>query len=226
MQQDIIWAVIAFTLTLLVFSYLFGDNFLFRFVAYLFVGVTAGYMAVLMIYQVLLPRIIYPLRGGSTPEILLAVVPLVLGLLLFGKLVPRLSFLGNVPAGFLVGVGAATLVGGALLGTLGGQIQSAANGFDLRTAAQTGRSPVALLLESGVLLLGTISTLVYFQFSVRTKNGQAAGRPPVVERIAGIGKAFIAFTLGALFAGVFAAAVTALIDRLDFLTEFIFNFLT
>ena len=47
-----------------------------------------------------------------------------------------------------------------------------------------------------------------------------------MERIAGIGKAFIAFTLGALFAGVFAAAVTALIDRLDFLTEFIFNFLT
>jgi hypothetical protein len=39
----------------------------------------------------------------------------------------------------------------------------------------------------------------------------------VVELLARIGQIFIAITLGALFAGIFAASITALIERLDFI---------
>jgi hypothetical protein len=37
----------------------------------------------------------------------------------------------------------------------------------------------------------------------------------VVEFLAQVGRVFIAITLGALFAGVFSAALAALIERMD-----------
>jgi energy-converting hydrogenase Eha subunit A len=46
----------------------------------------------------------------------------------------------------------------------------------------------------------------------------------LVNLLAVIGQVFIAVTLGALFAGVFSAALTALIERLDFLRTVIASF--
>ncbi|NPV75068.1 MAG: hypothetical protein HPY59_01710 [Anaerolineae bacterium] len=222
MQLDFLWTLTGFILTLLIFSYLFGDHFLFRIVAYLFVGVMAGYAAVLLIYQAILPRLVYPLLEGGALQTLQAVIPLALGALLLTKLTPRFSRLGNLSMGYLVGVGAAVLTGGAVVGTLTSQVQAATVGFDLQAAAMVGRNPAGALAEASLFLLGTISALIYFQFSVRDKR-QKAERPPLLEAVATIGKVFIAITLGAIYAGVFAAALTALIDRLDFVTEFIFN---
>jgi hypothetical protein len=222
MQLDFLWTLTGFILTLLVFSYLFGDHFLFRITAYLFVGVMAGYAAVLLIYQVILPRLVYPLLEGGALQILQAAIPLALGVLLLSKLTPRFSRLGNLSMGYLVGVGAAVLTGGAVVGTLTGQVRAATAGFDLQAAALAGRSPAGALAEASLFLLGTISALLYFQFSVRDTR-QKTERPPLLEAAATIGKVFIAITLGAIFAGVFAAALAALIDRLDFITEFIFN---
>jgi predicted membrane protein len=39
---DLIWGIIGFLLSILVFSYLIGDNPLFRFAIHLFIGVSAG----------------------------------------------------------------------------------------------------------------------------------------------------------------------------------------
>ena len=46
---------------------------------------------------------------------------------------------------------------------------------------------------------------------------QAPSRPLFVETLAQVGQLFLAVTLGSLFAGVFSAAITALIERLDFI---------
>lgn len=218
-QVDLIWTLVSFIVTLLVFFYLFGDNPLFRVVSYLFVGVTAGYVAVIVIYQLLLPRLVLPLVVGSAAERLVTLVPLALSVLLLAKLSPRLTRLGNVSMAYLVGAGAAVILGGAVLGTLIGQGIGTINMFDLRPGAALGRSPVLLLLEGILVLLGTVSTLIYFQFSARAQGDLPPRRPAVVETIAGIGQIFIAITLGALFAGVYFAALTALIDRLNFLKD-------
>ena len=42
---DLITGVISFLFTILIFSYLLGDNPLFRIASYIFVGVSAGYVA-------------------------------------------------------------------------------------------------------------------------------------------------------------------------------------
>ena len=56
--SDLIWGFIGFFLSLLVFSYLIGDNPLFRFVIHLFTGVSAGVVSVIILYQVLYPRLV------------------------------------------------------------------------------------------------------------------------------------------------------------------------
>ncbi len=205
-----VWLIVSFVVTLLIFSYIFGDNPLFRLASYAFVGVAAGYTALVVVYQLLWPKLVQPLMGGN----LLLLVPLVLGIILLLKLFPRYARFGSLPMSFLVGVAAAVAIGGAVLGTILGQVQGAINNFDFSAPVE---NPVLTLVEAVLVLIGTICTLAYFHFGARVKNEQPPARPIYVETLAQVGQLFLAVTLGSLFAGVFAAAITALIDRLDFI---------
>lgn len=221
MDLDTIWMLVSFVLTLLVFSYLLGDNALFRIVTYIFVGVSSGFVSVILIQQIIWPRLLQPVfSGGNLAEILLNLVPLILGVLLFTKLSPRFSTLGNFSMAYLVGIGAAVIIGGAVFGTLLPQSVATINLFDLNSPTARQIGPLWQLLQGIVFILGVLTTLVYFQFSARSKLKQnQPERPKLVEGIARFGQVFIAITLGALFAGVYGTAITALIERLDFLRE-------
>jgi hypothetical protein len=150
---------------------------------------------------------------------LLLVVPSVLGLLLFAKLSPRSSRLGNPAMAFLVGTAAAVAIGGAVLGTIIPQSLASINFFD----PSAGGSLLERLFEGSIFLLGTISTLVYFQFSGR-KTPDGPQRSRLVSGVAWVGKLFIAVTFGVLFAGAYAAAMTALIERMFSLWAFLSSF--
>jgi hypothetical protein len=217
--MDLLWTIVSFLLTLLILSFIFGDNPLFRIAAYLFVGVSAGYAAVLMIYQVLWPRLVVPIVAGDW----VVAIPLALGLMLTFRLVPSFSRVGNLSMAYLVGTAAAVAIGGAVVGTLLAQMRGAIDSFGPLSGASAG----SRLVEATVMLVGTVTTLVYFQFSARSQPNQPPQRPVVVETLARIGQLFIAITLGALFAGVLAATLTALIERLNFiqttLTTYLFK---
>jgi len=219
--SSLFWTFTSFLLTLMIFSYFFGDNPLFRMATYVFVGVTAGYVAVLVVYQVLLPRLIWPLLYGSIGERLLVVLPLVLSLMLLTKLSPKFSQLGSIPVAYLVGAGAAVIISGAATGTIIAQSRAAINMFDMQSAAAQANGTLSQILSATVVLVGTVSSLAYFHFSARPKPGAGVQRSKLVELLAKIGEVFIAITLGALFAGVYATAITALIERLDFIMQFI-----
>jgi hypothetical protein len=225
MPADLIWTTVAFVLTLMIFSYLFGDNLMFRIATYLFVGVSAGYVATMLLYQVILPRLVWPaLQGG----ILTVLVPLILSVFLITKLFPRFSSLGNIPMGYIVGVAAAVIIGGAVLGTLFGQGRASINMFSLSAPIA---SPEGMLQVLGAIfiLIGTVCTLAYFNFGAvarPTVANEPPHRAPLVELLARIGQIFIAITLGALFAGIFAASITALIERLDFIKTAILHLIS
>jgi hypothetical protein len=145
-------AFAGFILTLLVFSYLFGDNVLFRFTVHLFVGVAAAFMAAVAFYSVLWPRLVEPILFGMPVERMLALVPLVLGVLLLGKASPRFAGWGAPVMAFLVGVGAATAVGGAISGTLFPQVQASINLLDTESIVTSGRSLEWELFNGGCSL--------------------------------------------------------------------------
>lgn len=209
-------ALLSFVFTLLVFSYLLGDNPLFRLAIYVFVGVSAGYAASVALYQVIIPRLFAPLLTGSVAERILLLVPLLLSLLLLAKAFPRLADWGSPAMALLVGVAAATAVGGAVLGTLFPQSEATLQALDLRAAAAAGVAQMSLALASGVLIVvGVVSTLVYFHFGARRRADGAVRRAGLIEATAWLGGLYIAIALGVLFAGVYLAALTALIERLD-----------
>ncbi|HSV86652.1 MAG TPA: hypothetical protein VLH85_08750, partial [Levilinea sp.] len=106
--------------------------------------------------------------------------------------------------------------------------QSAAtvNVFDFDLGVQLRQNPVMHLLEGAILLVGTIGTLIYFQFGARARHDLPPQRARIVTILSSIGQVFIAITLGALFVGVFATALTALIDRVDLLRDAVVSFIS
>jgi hypothetical protein len=215
---ELVLGGISFLLTLMTLSYLIGDNPAFRVAIYLFIGVSAGYVAAVAWHQVLYPRLFLPLRTGIFTDPLLPIVPLVMGLLLLLKISPRTASLGTPPMAFMVGVGAAVAIGGAVMGTLIRQSMDSMNALNLQTA---GVDRLEKLGEGLVMLLGTITTLIYFHFGAKaTTSGPQRGK--LINLLGWVGQVFIAITFGVLFAGVFVASMTALIERLNFIINFIF----
>ena len=214
---DIFSGLIGLILTLLVFSYLINDNPLFRMAIYLFIGVASGYAAAVIWQYVLAPKVLILLQSADPNLWLLTFIPLLLGFSLLAKLFPKISWLGSFAMALLVGVGAATALGGAMLGTLIPQVGAAIKAVDL-SAPDGGFTK---LVEGSVMLAGTVFTLAFFQFSAGRAPDGTPKRNVVFESLAWIGRLFIAVTFGVLFAGVYMAALTAMIERLTSLINFI-----
>jgi len=222
MSLDFLAAIFGLIFTLMVFSYLLQDNPLFRVAVFIFVGVSSGYAATVVWHYVLVPKLFEPLLDPN--QLVLLVVPLILSFSLFAKLSPRISWMGNFAMALLVGVGAASALGGALLGTLIPQAQAAIDAFDLRSAGSASDAFFALF-DGVVMLVGTVFTLGYFHFTGERAPDGTARRNRVFEWIGWIGRIFIAITFGVLFAGVYMAALTAMIERLSFLINFFRQFI-
>jgi hypothetical protein len=80
------------------------------------------------------------------------------------------------------------------------------------------------VLDAAILTLGTLSTLIYFQFSTRRVEGGSTRVRIIMNRIGLVGQIFIAITFGALFYGVYLAALSAFIERINFLWSIIRDF--
>ena len=227
---DLISGVLSFLFTLLIFSYLIGDNPLFRIAVYIFVGVSSGYIAAIAWWQVIWPRLIQPLisamLGGSLLEKGLIFVPLLGAVLILMKVSPRLAGMSRFVMAFLVGVGAAVTIAGAVAGTLIPQVMGSINAFN--TASVAGKDfsyYIELVTNASIILAGTVFTLIYFHFGARAKADGSTRRNGLIEISAWVGRIFIGIILGTVFAGVYAAALTVLIERIMSLIDFLGNFL-
>jgi len=220
-SSELLSTAVSFFITVLILSYLIGDNPLFRAVIYVFVGVSAGYVASVACYQVLWPSLIRPIFSGSISQIALQAIPLLLSALLLMKVSPKLSNIGQPAMAYIVGVGAAVAIGGAALGTIFPQVNATINGFDISLAVARNISPALMIVNSGLILLGVVGTLAYFHFGARKKDDGSVKRNFLIEIIAWVGRVYIAITFGVLFAGVYVAALTALIERISSIRNFI-----
>jgi hypothetical protein len=229
LSVDQITGAISFLFTLLIFSYLLGDNPLFRIGVYIFVGVSSGFIAAVVWWQVIVPRLFTPLMAavtsGTLAEKSFMLVPLIGSALIFMKVSPRLAGMGRIAMAFLVGVGAAVTIAGGLTGTLIPQVRGTINTFDMVAANARNVPSYEVLISGAFILLGTVFTLTYFHFGARPKADGTMQRFGLIEISAWVGRIFIGITLGAVFAGVYAAALTALIERISSLINFIGKFL-
>jgi hypothetical protein len=104
-----------------------------------------------------------------------------------------------------------------VIGTLIPQSKSTIDAFVKPNALQ--------FIEALVMLGGTALTLIYFQFSAKRAPDGSVKRNGIVEILAWGGRVFIAITFGVLFAGVYMAALTAMLERLSSVVNFVKPFL-
>lgn len=232
---------VAFALTLMVYCYLGRDipflHMIYRVVASIFVGVALGYGAIMAWHNVLVPRLWLRLESRQWWYI----VPFVLCLLLLTRVRRSWRDLGRVTIAFLFGVGAALAIGGGLTGTLIPQVQASfvsLNPADYQVLAdRQGDSAWVHALNALLVVIGTVSTLMYFYFTTHDRPsadtpsaqaGPSAGRVQAVvgglrkqalKLSAGFGKVFIMFTFGALFATTAISRISLLVDRVRFIIE-------
>ena len=106
------WVWISALLTLAILSYLYKDNPIYKTAEYLFVGIAAGYYLSMQYNNVLVPNLLQPVgRGvaslftpaGTDPRDLVRILALLLGVSMFARFVPRISWLSRWPMGVMVG---------------------------------------------------------------------------------------------------------------------------
>ncbi len=203
MDQLGLW--VGFILTLMVFSYLLGDNVLYRLAVYVFVGLSAGFVTIVTLDSVLLPWFRDALSAGSASNLILGIIPLVLGAFLLLRMTKRFNALGTLALALIIGVGAAVALVGAISGTL------------VPLANTTAGAPGSDALNGFILVIGVVSTLVYFQYLARRVPGGAIRRGAFVRTVGAVGQGFIAVTLGALYGGAILTGLVIFSERIAFL---------
>jgi hypothetical protein len=215
---------VAFALTLMVYSYLGKEipflHAIYRVAVYVFVGVALGYGAIMVWHGVLVPHLLRQLGRGEW----FYLVPLVFCLLLLSRVRESWRGASSLTIAFLFGVGTALAVGGALVGTLIPQVRATFVSLNpthyQAVATEEGTLPVSYALDALLVVLGTVSTLLYFYFTT-SRGGRRLERAHdgMVQLAAGFGKVFIMFTFGALFASAAISRIALLIDRIRFIIE-------
>lgn len=215
---DLIAGWVSLVLTLMVFSYLLGDNFLYRLAIHVLVGVAAAYTAIVLTESVLVPWLNDTLlaergaRDAATMTALRVVgmVPFLFGALLLLKFSPRLAAIGNLGLAPIVGIGTAVALVGAVAGTIVPLVRE--------TGEAVGRDT-----EDGiVILVGAITTLIFFQYIAVERRGELL-RPRLLRGLSGIGQGFVALTLGALYGGAILTSLAIFSDVIRKQLEFVLD---
>ena len=195
--DPLVW--LAAFLTLCIFSFLYRDNILYRFAEHLFVGVSAGYLVALTWHNQIRPNLIEPLFIQGN---LLYIIPLLFALCYFARFIPRFNHLIRLPIAFVLGWGSGVAIPAFFQRDILRQTQGTLLVGEAFTRWDTG-------LWAVVILVGVISTLIYFFFS-RERKG-------VIKPVANLGIIFIMLGFGASFGYTVMARISLLIGRLQFL---------
>jgi hypothetical protein len=219
MSWELVSVVVQVFCTLAIFSFLYRDNPVYKFVEHLFVGVATGWWIVLEYRDVFLPNLWDPLAAGWTGAEPPARwgslhLPLVLGLLLFLRLSPRATYLARWSMAVIVGTYAGLAIIGFGSGDLFNQIRSNiiplfAPGSLRALVADFGLTTLLEALRNPVLVVGLISVLVYFFFSVPHRGA--------VGGVATVGIWFLMVSFGASYGNTVMARISLFIGRASFL---------
>jgi hypothetical protein len=163
---DVAGTWIAIFLTFCTLSYLYDDNPFYKLAEHLFVGVSVGYVVVLQWTSVLRPNLIDRLTATEVgPSRFLYLVPLVLVLCLFMKLTHRFNWMGRIAISFVIGVYAGQNITALPNSDLLAQVA-----VTVRQIFTVGDKPLGDVLGVAFLVVGMISSLVYFFFSREHKG--------------------------------------------------------
>lgn len=206
-----IW--IAAILTLAIYSFLYKDNPLYRFAESLLIGLSVGFLLVTTFETTIIPKAILPVGAGlgdlflrgrfdSIGNLVRVIIPLLLGLLMFSRLVSKIGWASRVSLALYIGFGAGASIPANMQSYILNQMHATMQPF---------MSIHGLLAAANdiIILVGLIATLLYFYFS-KAHTG-------VFGKIARLGTFYLMVFFGATFGYTVMARISLLIGRLTFL---------
>ena len=182
--------------TIVVLASLAGERRAFAFAQHLFAGMLTGYLALLALREVLIPRLIQPLldgNGGIELWILLTLAAVTAA----APWLPRI--VAAVPISLLVGSLAAFALGGALLGTALPQASA--------SVVDTGALSAVV---AGLLALAITILVLFALLHARPSGGAARGA-------AAAGRWLLIGGLGGWLGFLLVSRLALLVDRVGFL---------
>ena len=194
-----LWVAALFTLA--IFSFLYKDNPVYRMAEHIFAGVSVGYYIGLYWDTVIVQQLWVPLTEGQDASRFWLIIPGVMGLLMFARLSDKWSWLSRIGLAFIMG----NTAGVFLLSELHGKVLAQMSAT--MQTQMTGGVPNYPL--TAIVVLGVISTLIYFYFS-KEHTG-------VLGVTARIGIWFIMISFGAHFGYTVMGRISLLIGRVYFL---------
>ncbi len=186
-----LWVWAAAFLTLCVLTFLYKDNPFFKFAEHLLVGVSLGYIISIYYHNSFIPMVWEPLLNKE----FIIIIPTLLGLLSFSVMVPKYSWFVRYPIAFTIGVWSGISIPRNFQGLIFEQVQ--------------GTLITTLTVSGIIMVIGVITTVVYFYFSAEHKGA--------IGGVARIGIWFIMLAFGAGFGYTVMARVSLLIGRMQFL---------
>lgn len=207
-------AWVATGLTLLIFSFLYKDNPLFKLAEHLYVGVSIGYTIIKAYDTVIVHLVVKPIVENGDYALF---IPVGIGMLMLTRYVPKAAWMSRYAFAFIVGMGAGLAIPRTVSSFILKQIEDTVRpllslaGPDGVTFSMTLFNP-ASNLNAIIILLGVGTVLFYFFFSV-----EHSGAGKIVART---GIMFLMIAFGAAFGYTVMARMSLLIGRLTDLIEF------
>ncbi len=242
MSAEIIGAWIAVFLTFAIFSYLYKDNPFYKIAEHVFVGVSAGYWASMFFWTQIQPNLfgrlwpsseyndsgfwygIYDVLGTVTSSAvfpaggidkghgmhLIYLIPFALGIMMLLSVSSKMTWFARWGIAYTVGMAAGLRAYGFLNSNVIGQIKGSAVKFsgDMPFFAMIGDS----YFNSLILIVGTISGLLYFYFS-REHVG-------LLGKVSRLGIYFLMISFGASFGFAVMGRISLLVGRFTRLIDY------
>lgn len=219
--EMVLGAWVATGLTLLIFSFLYKDNPLFKVGEHLYVGISVGYSVVLTYYTVFIRLLWEPLNKeiAENPmafDSYVLLIPAILGLLMWTRFFPKISWLSRIPFAFVVGFGSGVAIPRTISSYILKQIEDTVNPLITLVNGGLSFSMNFAVPQSGIntiiLVIGVTSVLFYFFFSIE-HTGPA-------NAVARTGIYFLMIAFGAAFGYTVMSRMSLLIGRFDDLIAF------
>ncbi len=188
---QLIGLYVATILTLMIWSYLYKENILFRFAEYTFIGIATGHLFVMTAIR-LRDSTIVPLVFRSQYAL---IIPVALGLLLYARYSKKTEWAARWPLAILVGVGTGLAIRGMIDAQFIAQI----------LATITPRDPI----NGTIIAVLTACTLAFFFFT-REQIG-------TFGQLTRVGRMTIMVAMGASFGTLATTRLTLCISRIQFL---------
>ncbi len=199
--MNVLFTWIAAGLTLAIFSFLYRDNPFYKFAEHIYVGSAAAYWFIYLWFFDVKPKLIDAWIANTGFERYILIVPAFLSFLMLLRFIPKVAWLSRWAIAFTVGMGAGLGITGAIQGYIVPQVKA---GMLPLWTGHLGTS-----INYIILVVSTITTLVYFFFSKEHRGG--------LGFLAKVGIMFIMVAFGASFGSTIMARISLLIGRLFFL---------